>query len=335
MSSSTTNKTTTKVLCIDSLFRDHYEKTESTNYLYKLIEPVNNVMSMTLSSIELPNNWYMFSKENYTNKFIVTCYNVPVSVLDETIRYTEIVHEIEIPDGNYVADTFQTALTNLFKNTGHGLEYIGIKVNTKNACTEFFTGIGNTIDDYPFSPYTATSIEKDPNDIFYFKIDFRLKEINTSYKSIGWNMGFRKSQYLIQFQPENINNRRIIENNQYYWGYLQSESSFGSTYDQYLFLEIDDFQRNVCPSTVISSVGDANLRNNIMGKIIISSGQFTNIIDNGTNRIFKKREYFGPIRLERMRLRLINRFGDVVKLNDNNYSITLELECCATARTPA
>lgn len=324
----TVRRTITKIVCIDSLFRPNLNQSESTNFTFHLKEPINNVLSMKLSTMELPNNWYIFSKRNSTNIFTIRCYNVP-NLIDPTIpKIPMIENVIEIPDGNYLSDTFQTALSNLFKNTGNGLEYIGVNVNDKTAKVEFYTGLSSFTGLYPFNPYVNDLVNTLKNARFYFTLDFSIpfKPLFPLYKTIGWAMGFRQAIYTVKYME--TSSTRIIEENEIYKAYIESESSFGSTYTHYVFLEIDDFQRNFSSNTIVSynGNGDSYLSNNILSKIVISSGQYTNIVDNGGDLVFKKRIYYGPIKLEKMQIKLLNRFGEVIDLNDNNFSFTLELE---------
>jgi hypothetical protein len=123
-----------------------------------------------------------------------------------------------------------------------------------------------------------------------------------------------------------VSNRIIESQNQTYVAYLESESSYGSSFFQYLFLELDDFQKNVASNAIVSYNGEYNLSNNIFAKIVITSGQYTSITDNGSDLMFKKRNYFGPVRLEKLHFRILTRFGDVIDLNGNNFSLTLEIE---------
>jgi hypothetical protein len=251
-------------------------------------------------------------------------------MLDDTIISEEpIKHVIEIPEGNYLADKFQLALSNYFANTFGGLQYIGISVNEFNAKTEFFAGINigdeNNPAQYPFSPYTNTDISPDKQ--FYFTIDFTIPglPLYPLAKTIGWTLGFRKYFYTIK-RDENISERIIDTQFQTYVAYLESESSYGSSFFQYLFLELDDFQKNVASNAIVSYNGEYNLSNNIFAKIVITSGQYTSITDNGSDLMFKKRNYFGPVRLEKLHFRILTRFGDVIDLNGNNFSLTLEIE---------
>jgi hypothetical protein len=50
------------------------------------------------------------------------------------------------------------------------------------------------------------------------------------------------------------------------------------------------------------------------------------VVDNGGDFIFKKRSYFGPVKLEKMHIKLLNKFGEMLELNRNDFSFSLELE---------
>ncbi len=93
-------------------------------------------------------------------------------------------------------------------------------------------------------------------------------------------------------------------------------------------MEVDDFQRNVSANTLVSynGNGDSYINNNILAKVVISTGQFTNLVDNGSDNVYKERHYYGPVKLEKLHIRLLNRFGDVIDTNHNDFSFTLELE---------
>ena len=106
---------------------------------------------------------------------------------------------------------------------------------------------------------------------------------------------------------------------------IVSEGAFGSGIAKYLFLEIDDFNHN-SKQSLISSTNNSILGNNILGRITISSGHNTLIMDNGADLIFKQRDYFGPVTIEKLRIRLLDHFGKVLDLNNNDYSFALEFK---------
>jgi hypothetical protein len=62
-----------------------------------------------------------------------------------------------------------------------------------------------------------------------------------------------------------------------------------------------------------------------MARIPISSNFNTIVMNNASDGLFKTRDYFGPVRLERFRIRLLNRFGIVIQMADD-YSIAFEIK---------
>jgi len=144
-----------------------------------------------------------------------------------------------------------------------------------------------------------------------FELSFAVESMEL-YQTMGWNLGFRKESYT----ATNIDG---------IWTII-SESSYGSAFDNYFFLEIDDFQRNCITDSIISVIkpNKGYIGRNIIARIPISTSY--NIINssNDSDRLFKTREYLGPVRLEKLRIRLLNRFGEVISLNQNDYSIMIE-----------
>ena len=63
-----------------------------------------------------------------------------------------------------------------------------------------------------------------------------------------------------------------------------------------------------------------------MGRITVTSGMNTIVTLDGGDLLFKTREYFGPIRLEKLHIRLIDKFGDPVNLEGSDFSFMLEIE---------
>uniref|UniRef100_A0A6C0JK07 Uncharacterized protein n=1 Tax=viral metagenome TaxID=1070528 RepID=A0A6C0JK07_9ZZZZ len=317
-------KTITKSLCIDSLFRENYDKTKSTDYIYKLPVYISNVVSLQLTSFEFPNMINSFSTENGSNEFEIGLYNVNNGDYDvnENPIFSDISHTIVIPDGNYMSDTFQTMLNNLFQNLDSiGLNFLKVEINQQ---TNTIIRINNSTIDT-----TAGFFPYDPNDSFYspefyFKLNFAIKN-KPLYKTAGWMMGFRNETYTIT--KNNIYNDLIsLVPTTIYEGYLISESSYGSTIDNYIFVEIDDYNNNYSTNNVISTNTNSYIGKNVLARIVITSGSYTTITDNASDGIFKKREYFGPIKLEKFRIRLLNRFGDVIQIKNNDFSFVLEIK---------
>ena len=159
-------KTITKSLCIDTLFRENYHKTKSTDYIYKLPVYINNVVSIQLTSFDFPNMIDSFSTENSSNSFEIGLYNVNTGNIIIDVSYTII-----IPDGNYTANTFQTMINNLFQNMdGIGLKFLKVEISPH---TNTIIRVNNsTIDTIGLFPYESTSLYYSPH--FYFKLNFAM-----------------------------------------------------------------------------------------------------------------------------------------------------------------
>lgn len=319
-----------KSISIDTFFRTRYPSnklidTKSTDFTYILPEPINNVTSLKLTSMELPHMWYDFNHINYTNQMTINLYNM-VGITDSNSNPISVFsHTVYLTNGNYDSSSLPVAINNYFTNIGNGLQLLICEVSNITANTVFRTQ--NPITD-PYSvyyAYTPTSAYYSPT--FYFEIDFGIRE-DTSipvYKTMGWMIGFRKSFYTVTINNTYIDN---TTSNAVYEGFLRTESSFGSSVINYVFLEVDDFQNNFPTNTIISASNTTNatyLGKNILARITLTSNAYTVAIDNAQDNIFKKREYFGPVKLEKMRIRLLNRFGDTIDMNENDYSFLLEV----------
>lgn len=108
--------TITRLLNIDTQFRNNYYTTQSTNFLYNLPVKLERVMQITLQQAQLPIAWYAISEANGNNKFKLKVampeildiegydyfYKNPcVNIEDYTNSIIEKDILITIPDGNY------------------------------------------------------------------------------------------------------------------------------------------------------------------------------------------------------------------------------------------
>lgn len=313
----------TRHICVDSLFRKNYSSTLSSDFAFVLPQPINNVLSMEVTAMEFPNSWYTFSKEYYSNTFTITIYNAKdPSDLNGTIYDAEITHTIEIPEGNYQSDTLRDAINNIFTNTRNGLEYIYFDINEVNARCVFRTKTADDDDKGIF-------VDSDNPVDFSFKIDFTVPEYPNRplYKNAGWMLGFRNSSYTVSasLNATVINTDTEYEVQTFRW-FLESESSYGSGVHNYIFLDLDDFNKNFNTNSFIINSNESVLGNNTIGRISVTSGMNTTITNSANDFVFKKREYFGPVKLERMRIKLVNKLGEPIELNRNDFSFVLEIK---------
>lgn len=311
-----------QILSIDSIFRENYDTTPSTNFIFKLVEPMKNVISMKINSVELPNIWYSFSEEKKSNRFRIDMRNIS----DGTGSFYDQSYMIIIPEGNYTIDEFQLIINNYFQNaygTESGLDMLAVRVDNYTGKTIIRANDVND-DDRGTSP-----VPFEPSSLFYspdleYDIVFDLEEFNSRplQKNVGWVLGFRKGFYTINSSNNYIDN--ISKSSQIeYKLYLVSEGVFGSNINLYLFLYLDDYNNNF-KNSVISGYDRYLQSSNIVGRISLTSGSNTIIVDNNS-RIFKQRDYFGPVTIDKINIKLLNKYGEVINLNNNDYSLSLEL----------
>jgi hypothetical protein len=341
----------TVLLSIDTLFRQNYFITSSTDFIYTLPTTIKNVASMQLVAMELPRVFFEFSNSLSNNYFTIRLYNMCY----KNIQIPDEEHIIVIPEGHYTYDTFKTSLINLFINntynstdstTGNStnnLNFICIDIDPTTSKTTIRTA--NPIDtinnqncnfkfpyienndtynlNYVYTPGTSSNPNYSPD--FYFELDFTSIN-NNMYENLGWMLGFRKKKYTIK-NTDIITNNIICPTILTFKGVLISESTFGSNYNNYLYLEINDFNNNNQSNNFLAyNSSNSYISNNILARITLNNVPNTIIENNASDYIYKKREYYGPVNIDKLHIRLLNRYGKIVDMNKNDYSFVLKLK---------
>jgi hypothetical protein len=98
----TLNQTIKRIISVDSQYRDD-KTTLSTEFTFNLSEPLRDVLSLKLYSIQVPRTWYTVST-NYGCNFFFLKGNAP-GINDGNFDF-----QIDIPPGNYTAPTIISAL---------------------------------------------------------------------------------------------------------------------------------------------------------------------------------------------------------------------------------
>jgi hypothetical protein len=302
-------KFVTRLINIDTVFRN--KSNSSSDYLYELKEPIHNVVSMRLATLEIPIIWKTFdSKSN----FFTVYHDMSgggktrqewVKIIKKLDEATDISSaKISIPVGNYSINNLILTINNLLNKEFTKFEtYFKIEVTFDfvEGKLVFYENKGN-------------------GDKINYIISFG-EYIETKNKTAGSIMGFT-----------NPNGIYIPNTNDVYYNYitkdkpnelkhyLKGDSTFGTTIDTYIYLCINDFQNNV-KNTVITD----NSIDNILGRISISKDPFHVLIDSDSDKIFKTREYFGPVTLQKLHIQLKNKYGEIIDINDENFNFALEI----------
>jgi hypothetical protein len=148
------------------------------------------------------------------------------------------------------------------------------------------------------------------------------------YKNAGWAIGFYKDIYNVD--KGYVSPTRFDLSGTYqpllFNRYVDSESSYGSALTQYFFLELDDYNRNFTSNTIIAETGGGtHLGNNVIARIPMTAPALNVNYNSPSDLIFKQRDYFGPVKIEKLHLRLVDRYGETLDIQNNDYSVAIEL----------
>ena len=277
-------------LNIDTRFRDNYYGNSPSNFNLVLPLQINNVVSIQLSSIELPLTFYNISKQLGCNFF-----SIRIKSSDQTVKESQV---ITLPDGNYDQSGIVTLLNQQMSNLGGFYAGILFSINyTNNAGTgQMVVGLKST--------YVG--------DTFTFSLDFqsnRLGDYDSSTPlplKLGWILGFRNGVY---------------ENSNVYI----SESILDLNTIKYIYLVLDDYNNNV-NNSFYSAFNSSILNKNIIARISLQSSAFNILSENNFNLITQPRQYYGPVTIQNMTIQLLDPYGRILDLNNCDYSFCLTMQ---------
>ena len=203
---------------------------------------------------------------------------------------TTCVYTIVIPDGNYDNETLETYL-----NTTYFCD------SCLDSCLKH---IRFTVDKINFKSHFEI-INIDECKHFSYSLSFLHNDnlMNTA----GWILGFRLPKY-----------EDITEN-------LQSEALFDAGGDRYIFFSLIDYQKNTNFTNIIE-FDRSSMYEDILAKIPMINGKLSLIIDDNSNPLVKKRVYNGPVNLRKISIKILDKFGNIIDLNNMDFSFTLEME---------
>jgi len=341
---------TKRTLCIDSQFRQNIlpfsnnnvsSSSFNTDYILDLTEPLLNVISLRLFSIQIPTTWYTFDTHLGNNTF--------------TLIKNSVINTLTLEPGNYSFDELITQLESLI-----GRNIIVITRNTNNGILSFKNTNTSTITIVFYDSNSNTTCGTG-------------KKIN---RNLGWNLGFRRNldsngeisiiinanQTISADSPVNVYGSKY---------FTLMIDDFNKNHLNKGLINITDNQTKLnLPSYYSGSNTCLDSDNNITGvantiprkftqaqlysinQILYNRKQNTNrtfgntstdtlcliplrditslrpdpYIQYGSSLSVSERKYFGPVNIERLRVKLLDETGLLVNLHDNDWSFTLIVE---------
>ena len=306
-----------QVISIDSLFRDNYEYSTSSNFVFTLPNEIANVTSMKLTATEIPNTYYLISKKRDNNNFIIAINDTSVNPNVETI------HEIEIPDGTWLSGDLVTFIQTYFDtNNDTDLRYLFLSLDeqsgniifrfkTQNEITELNNIYGYTLD--------TTRPEVLEYKLISIQNGICLEDYNTD-NNLLYIMGFSYDQLdrYINFIDTYVYGRSIFN------GFIKAHYIYAHTVMTFFYVCIDDYITNT-KDQVLAFKRDGMIAENILGRVQVKNSPFTINIDNNTDNVFKERTYFGNVKIRKLGIRIVDKYGSLVDFNNSEISLALEL----------
>ena len=279
---------------IDTRFHDDYDNYAQTVsgslsrwFTFTMPQPINDVKSIYVTNLELPMSFY----------------NISAAFGNNVMKVNDKL--LTIPDGTYntaasLKSAFVTALSGL------SLSSVNFDVSS-NGIVSFSTSSALGLN-FAVKPSNTCNTVTNPTVGATAEFD----KFNVKSK-LGWLLGFRDISYnLISGQTKYAENMLDLNN------------------PKYVYLAVDEFS-NGTQSSFISPMPMSIINKNILARIALDTSHYgmgTILPANQYNGFLlsDRRSYNGKVNLQKLKLQLVNEYGNAVNLNGLDFSFSLEIE---------
>jgi hypothetical protein len=91
---------------------------------------------------------------------------------------------------------------------------------------------------------------------------------------------------------------------------------------KYIYLAVDDFNNN-SNTLFVNAFNQNALTHDVLARISLRGNYFSTLIDKDLNILTEPRKYFGPVDIQKLRIRLYDEFGRILDMNKSNISFCL------------
>jgi len=299
----------TQLLNINTKFRKNYYNSASTDFMLDLPEEFKNVISISVQNVDIPETEYTFSSQNGTNEFTIELFDI--SSNGKVITDSHKKKVIKIQDGIYTGFMLADYL-NGFVFNDNSLNRIGCKydeLSRKFRITRDYKDL-----EHRGIPYGDSNGKQ-----YGFNIDWRLQNdlLRPIQMNMGWSLGYRKQYYSWDEDFVDISNVSYHNHEGY-----NPEACYDSLVSKYYILSIDDFNKNYS-NTISSPFQESAFNDNTSIAKIPHTPDGPNYDNINYN---SKREYFGPVNIKKLHIKLLDEMGRIVNLNNNDYAFTIEIK---------
>ena len=301
-------QTIKRVISIDSQYRNITTDPSTTNFSFDLSEPLRDVVSLKLYSIQIPFSWYTIGKSFGSNFFYIK---------GNTTGVSNNSYKIEIPPGNYDQTTLPATINQAFQDisnsTAADINFNGlplINYDESTAKTTIQLNIQNTFNEtyYNMSWFSTPPLDLSLNN---YSIPGYMGFNNSIYtlNSISSNQTYYltdtiTTQYSQNFTLDNSNNYFTVVQ---YLGYDQftgydSRSKILNTYTIQLMNNGFNYTGTVTRQNIIDATNQAIQQSNLFD----NTSQIQRIdITDPTKQNYKNSYYQLSLTLNRLKTKYV------------------------------
>ena len=334
----------------------------STDFTIEFPEPITNVISIHLKSFEIPTSWYVFNEKEGTSYFDISCNGVQqtIQIPDGNYKYQGVI-DISNNLQNTLKDaidsafggsssvsvnenTFKLTIADVSGNDAFDLIFFETNQNYNNLCSNKQTRdhnlgwlLGFRKSSYSgASSYTAEScIDVFGTKVLYISFD----DFNTNYDGQLYlsnsNISSKKIEKLPTYYNKNFcnsdgsptingNNVSLNGGNINNTGIPQKLTkaqvfTVEQILEQQLRHEVDR-NYHTLPNDIIGRISVPITRSaGLVGSLIWLNSPETDLTEY-------RRDYFGPATIKRVHVKLLDDRGNVVDLNNMDWSFALSIK---------
>ena len=275
------------IINVDSRFRDPVRESTAAEFYFSLLSPVRNVLRISVTSIEFPNNYPFFTpiRRNVTLR-------VWYRVSPTEARYADLV----IAAGNYTAGDMLDALN----AAAAAAQTAGDLPSGMNLTATFSEVTGK---------FTFTAGR-------YFGLDTTAGGYNRRFDyGLGYYLGFTRAMH----RSAVVAGKETIV----------SDVCASFQGDNYLLLQVNDFACVTQTVATNDSTWTPEGRNKeelvALAKIVLREPKNYMTFDDYAGQHVKEVVFPSPVDLSRLRVRVIDPYGEVVDMCSAQFSFSLEV----------
>lgn len=314
-----TEKKVTRIISVDTRFKDEDNRHDTNNFQITFPEKFNKIEKMELIEFSGPTSVRVISSNLNNNHFAITITYFDNSTSTRVIKIPDVYHIERNIITNATIETFIENVNQQMTDSGGDFALGSFQFDHEVTTLNYTNNpiISDRTLSFVYNTSTSSKL------ITSVQLDFTLDENglndNTSIqKKLGYLLGFRDNN--VTLIPR-VNQSNILT--------ITASSLLDLNSFKYAYLVVDDFhnnsERTIIASDLknISAVSTSLLNGgNILGKIIYRNELNYNL----ANRVIStERNYNGQIDIQKLKVSLINEYGDFLDTKNLEWSFTLRI----------